>query len=100
MPSYVPNPNALRYARNLTTSNVTRPIRLVSGHNIRKRTIARNAIHWTGHIASDDDNKSSTKRLYLRIDPSIPEAFGFAGLVILGEMILDIPRNYQSSVRQ
>ena len=29
----------------LLTSDVTRPIRLVAGHNAKKRPVARNAIH-------------------------------------------------------
>ena len=44
--SYVHNPNAL------TTSDVTRPIRLISGPNIKKKRWVRNAIHWAGLIAS------------------------------------------------
>lgn len=36
----------------LTTSNVTLPIRLVSGRNVSQRPIVRNAIHGDGNIDS------------------------------------------------
>ena len=62
--SYVPNPNELRYAHTLTTSNVTRPIRLVSGHNIRKRPIVRNVIHLAGHIANCTSLSRSSRTCY------------------------------------
>ena len=36
----------------LTTSDIVRPIPLISGHNIKKRPIVRNATNWAGYTAT------------------------------------------------
>ena len=44
----------------LTTSDVTRPIRLISGHNIKKkRPIVCTAIHWARHIEKQEKEEEN-----------------------------------------
>ena len=83
----------------LTTSDIVRPIPLISGHNIKKRPIVRNAIHKNGNIDTLTTQQVvdfATLFLALDPDPAKPDWIWEQNEVETKDISILINSNYRS----